>query len=373
MLGIVGRHGFAVMVAISVAAHAAVAVCFSLDESEPPVALPSFIGKASMSIRASRAARPRVIGDGGAVLKTEQHAAADPKPPTPVADRKDDVHPAEPAPVATPPAAAPNPTKKPSHKPAPAPLESPIKRALSEWASRFPPPPKAPAPSPEKILPPEADYAAVDAPALPIHVPEKPPAPTPLPPRPKTEVPRAEAKPAADAPASVPKPAPAVVPALPLKTTDPTPAGPTTTPAKDQDVPASNRPPTGLTPGSPAVRGTENAKEIADEASAPSGGSVGSEGVEADGLPVGLAVNPPPPYPPDALAAGLEGRVVLWVKIDATGRVSAIHVHESSGVDSLDRSALNTIRRWQFRPATRRGSPVPFEFLKPVSFSIAGR
>ena len=107
--------------------------------------------------------------------------------------------------------------------------------------------------------------------------------------------------------------------------------------------------------------------------SLPSAGSRGSQGAEADGLPEEGATNPAPPYPLDALAAGVEGRVILRVKIDETGRVADVRVYESSKVESLDQSALTTVRRWQFSPAKRGNVPIPYEFLKPIEFTINRR
>src|SRR5262249_45375070 len=121
-------------------------------------------------------------------------------------------------------------------------------------------------------------------------------------------------------------------------------------------------------PAEPAMPIQQPTKQIAKTSSVPSPASEASEGV-VDQLPE-EAVNPAPPYPPEARAAGQEGRVWLRVKVDATGRVAAISVCESSGLKFLDDSALRTIRRWVFYPAKRNGKPVPYEYLKPVRFTI---
>lgn len=88
-----------------------------------------------------------------------------------------------------------------------------------------------------------------------------------------------------------------------------------------------------------------------------------------DQLPT-MAINPPPVYPADAIAARQEGTVTLRVAISAEGRVTAISLYASSDVQSLDDSALTTVRRWIFTPARRAGRPVPFEVLVPIEFSI---
>jgi protein TonB len=89
-----------------------------------------------------------------------------------------------------------------------------------------------------------------------------------------------------------------------------------------------------------------------------------------DDLPQKLPVNPPPPYPAAAVAARQEGTVTLRVTISAEGRVTASSIYSSSGVQSLDESALSTVRRWVFAPARRGGRAVPFEVLVPIEFTI---
>lgn len=91
-----------------------------------------------------------------------------------------------------------------------------------------------------------------------------------------------------------------------------------------------------------------------------------------DELPSPL-VNPTPAYPRDALIARQVGEVILRVKVGVDGRATAISVHRSSGVASLDASAEETVRsRWRFAPAKRSGRAVEHEVYVPVQFRIAG-
>jgi TonB family protein len=117
----------------------------------------------------------------------------------------------------------------------------------------------------------------------------------------------------------------------------------------------------------PAEKKPDKPAEKASKESVASVGSQASTGGAVDELP-GLYYNPTPPYPTDALAAGLQGTVELWVKVDASGYVEWARVHESSGVRSLDDSALTTVKRWQFYPARKNGSAVAKEVLVPVRF-----
>jgi periplasmic protein TonB len=82
------------------------------------------------------------------------------------------------------------------------------------------------------------------------------------------------------------------------------------------------------------------------------------------------AVNPEPPYPLESRARGEQGRVWLHLTIDATGKVIAASIHESSGYPMLDQSALETITRWRFHPGRRNGMPVAMDVLKPFDFSL---
>lgn len=93
-------------------------------------------------------------------------------------------------------------------------------------------------------------------------------------------------------------------------------------------------------------------------------------GAQVDELPQ-LPFNREVAYPLDALYARREGRVVLLVKISATGKALDISVSKSSGIPSLDQSAIAAVRHWRFTPARLKGVPVLHEALVPVDFSIS--
>ncbi|MBM81545.1 MAG: hypothetical protein CMJ78_13270 [Planctomycetaceae bacterium] len=93
-------------------------------------------------------------------------------------------------------------------------------------------------------------------------------------------------------------------------------------------------------------------------------------GTKVDELPQKLPTNAPPAYPKTELAAGIEGLVLLRVQVSATGKVSRISVHRSSGTLALDSAALKAVRNWQFRPAKRNGQSVSHEIAVPVRFRI---
>jgi len=93
-------------------------------------------------------------------------------------------------------------------------------------------------------------------------------------------------------------------------------------------------------------------------------------GAAVDNLPRKLPSNPAPAYPNNAYARRQEGRVLLEVRVDARGKVAAIHVSRSSGIQSLDRAALETVQGWRFLPARRGGEAIAFTVTVPVRFSI---
>ena len=81
-------------------------------------------------------------------------------------------------------------------------------------------------------------------------------------------------------------------------------------------------------------------------------------------LEVGGDVKPPrrldaplPIYPNEAWAAGITGDVLVRAVIDATGAVADVEVLKGLPY-GLTEAAVEAIRRWRFKPATRRGQPV---------------
>ena len=80
--------------------------------------------------------------------------------------------------------------------------------------------------------------------------------------------------------------------------------------------------------------------------------------------------NPPPRYPKRARKKGYEGTVILEVLVDENGIVKDLRVFESSGYDLLDKSAIASLRRWQFTPGTEDGDPARMWVRIPVRFKL---
>jgi protein TonB len=88
---------------------------------------------------------------------------------------------------------------------------------------------------------------------------------------------------------------------------------------------------------------------------------------------VGGSIKPPqkvvdvaPIYPPIALAAGIEGVVILETVIAADGSVREVQVLRS--IPLLDAAAVEAVRQWRFTPTLLNGEPVPVVMTVTVAF-----
>jgi len=89
------------------------------------------------------------------------------------------------------------------------------------------------------------------------------------------------------------------------------------------------------------------------------------------GMRLEYAKAPSPPYPRDALRAGLQGTVMLRVLVDVDGRPLEVEVEQSSGHRELDIAARrHVLRHWTFRPAMMAGQPVQAVGLVPIKYSL---
>ena len=101
-----------------------------------------------------------------------------------------------------------------------------------------------------------------------------------------------------------------------------------------------------------------------------SGSGTGSGGGGTSARPIG-GYQVKPRYPESARRRGIEGTVLLKMRITAQGRVEAVQVVRSAGYPELDESAIEAVRRWRFEPARRNGEPVAEDgVLLPVMFQL---
>jgi protein TonB len=62
--------------------------------------------------------------------------------------------------------------------------------------------------------------------------------------------------------------------------------------------------------------------------------------------------------------------VKLRVTVTAQGKVAAVRVEVSSGVASIDNTAVQIMRQWRFEPGRRGGRAVEMDIIQPVTYSL---
>jgi periplasmic protein TonB len=80
--------------------------------------------------------------------------------------------------------------------------------------------------------------------------------------------------------------------------------------------------------------------------------------------------NPPITYPTRARRKGYEGTVVLEVLVNRNGMVDDLRILASSGYEILDRSAVNSVKTWSFKPAKKGNDTVDMWVKVPVRFKL---
>jgi len=75
-----------------------------------------------------------------------------------------------------------------------------------------------------------------------------------------------------------------------------------------------------------------------------------------------------PVYPAEALAARVQGVVVIEVVVNEFGNVTQPRILRS--IPLLDEAALEAVRQWQFAPSILNGRPVPVVMTTTVNFVL---
>jgi TonB family protein len=79
------------------------------------------------------------------------------------------------------------------------------------------------------------------------------------------------------------------------------------------------------------------------------------------------------PQPEKVVPSGkvkTRGTVVLWVGINEQGTIDTAKVVRSLN-RKLDESALETVKKWKFIPATKDGKPTPVQTNVEVNFALS--
>jgi protein TonB len=82
------------------------------------------------------------------------------------------------------------------------------------------------------------------------------------------------------------------------------------------------------------------------------------------------AHNPKPEYPTLAKSREWQGKVLLRVKVTATGLSDEVEVDRSSGHDILDDAAIDAVKQWRFTPARRGDTAIVSSVIVPIVFSL---
>lgn len=216
--------------------------------------------------------------------------------------------------------------------------------------------PVARTPAPPAPAPAAAPAAEPPARSAPLEAATPPPAPKPVRARPRS---RPEPQPMVESPAQPPAATrpegPQPVPDLPVRV-----APPQSTAISVPPPVATTEPAPGHDAGPPGAIGAPAAARDA------AGGSRRGDGIasaapstrSAPHVDATWSGNTPPPYPGMARRLGDQGEVRLDVHVGADGRVTEVRLKQSSGSTLLDRTAIDTVKKWRFRPATVDGRPV---------------
>jgi protein TonB len=93
-----------------------------------------------------------------------------------------------------------------------------------------------------------------------------------------------------------------------------------------------------------------------------------TQGASADPSP--LSSNRSPSYPRVSRERNEQGSGVISLRVDASGKVIEAEIGTSSGYVLLDRAALNTFRRWRFKPGLVDGKPAERWVNQPFVFEL---
>lgn len=83
------------------------------------------------------------------------------------------------------------------------------------------------------------------------------------------------------------------------------------------------------------------------------------------------ASSPSPAYPAVSRRLAEEGRVMLRVRVLASGDPGEVQLHKSSGFDRLDAAAVAAVKQFKFNPArTRSGRAVDSWVTFPIQYAL---
>jgi TonB family protein len=91
--------------------------------------------------------------------------------------------------------------------------------------------------------------------------------------------------------------------------------------------------------------------------------------IGGDVLPPVLIHSVNPKFTRALRSANVNAVVRVGLVVDTAGKPTQIHIITSSN-SSLDKSAMNAVSKYRFKPATLHGQPVPVELVVEVKLDI---
>ncbi len=79
---------------------------------------------------------------------------------------------------------------------------------------------------------------------------------------------------------------------------------------------------------------------------------------------------PHPKYPYLAKKRRWQGQVLLLISLDEQGNIINIKIEQSSGFTLLDKTAIKTIRQWQFEPAYAQNKAIRSQLRVPIKYQL---
>ena len=99
-------------------------------------------------------------------------------------------------------------------------------------------------------------------------------------------------------------------------------------------------------------------------------GNTQTAGESAPNFHADYLSNPAPAYPRLSRELREQGRVLLRVFVAADGHATDVRLHQSSGFERLDDSAIKAVRTWKFVPARLGTEPVAAWVVVPIEFAL---
>ena len=81
--------------------------------------------------------------------------------------------------------------------------------------------------------------------------------------------------------------------------------------------------------------------------------------------------SPQPTLPDDLRSEALDKTFVAEFVVGVDGKPNTVKVAQSTGNDELDRLALETAKKWRFKPATRDGQPIESRVRLHIEFTVS--